>query len=484
MRFATEHAACSWTIPVPVKRSRFAAMVPSHHVHNVETDLAAIRGFALDASADLPPIAWADLQTLPMWNALRRLGSGRAAVHRGAYLKGIGRTTLAANWSDVEDRYHGSGHMLPSAAAREWLVSRALEALDLVHTICPCNGVLAATLDQPADEWLGSIWPGDLDRFATSDRRLQAISVKPADFARLSNFLWALDHVGAPIELAELFHRMHVYLTPPGLRALSPNASSPPAIVRALVGAIERGLDHFADWTRAGVHWGSLSNNLTADGRFLDLEVPMVLLRPFFGVVTAPDGQWQASNWFGLEVLAWVQETRAFVGALRERVRGLARYAFSRGVFHDFLEQLGQELDEQLPSEHVLWSRPLLEERATAAVVDALALDGHRADAVRAIVDRQAAITFDGARADWSDLSLRCIDLHVAAPEPGQARVCAHPAFLADVYADGFAAGRVFNDGLRAIDASREPAELFDRLATVGREVTSLLAPVTRRAAS
>ena len=52
-------------------------------------------------------------------------------MHEDAYLKGMGRTSLAANWSDAEDRCHHSGHMLPSAAAREYLVSRALEGLGL-----------------------------------------------------------------------------------------------------------------------------------------------------------------------------------------------------------------------------------------------------------------------------------------------------------------------------------------------------------------
>jgi hypothetical protein len=481
MRFTTDLAACTWTVPVPVKRSRFAAMDPSHDVHNVETDLAAIVPFALDPARPTPPLLHADLQTLPFWNAERRLGSGRAGCHQGAYLKGVGRTPLAANWADPDDRYHGTGHMLPSAAVREYLVSRALDARGAGHTIVPCVGLLAAELERPGDAMLAAMLPAAVGRFATADHRMQALTVKPADFARLSNFLWAFCHLGAPTELGPLLHRWHHYLLPPEQRTGRASATSPEAIATALAASVERATTHFGQWVDAGVYWGSLSNNLTADGRFLDLEVPMLLLRPFFGVVCEDASSWNASNWFGLEVFSYLRETQAFVTALRERVRFLAQHVFVRGVGHEFLGELALELDEQLGEEHILWSRDAIVDAATAAVVDALGLDGARAQAVRGIAERQYAFTFEDARPDWSDLDMRRLDVRFAPPEPGRERACAYPAFLHGIVNEGLDAGRLYNDGLRWIDASATPAELFERTRTIAVQVDDVLSPPLRK---
>src|SRR5206468_3307768 len=130
--------------------------------------------------------------------------------------------------------------------------------------------------------------------------------------------------------------RLHSYLLPPGQRPRETSGSSPAAIATALAAAVERAILHFGRWASAGIFWGSLSNNLTCDGRFLDLEVPLVLLRPFLGVIGEPGTSWSANHWFGLEVFGHVQETRAFVTSLRERVRFLAGHVFVRGVTHEF----------------------------------------------------------------------------------------------------------------------------------------------------
>jgi hypothetical protein len=475
MRLSTDAASSSWTVPVPVRRSRFAAMDPAHDVYNVETDLAAIGAFSLDPERASPDLLYADLQTLPQWNGWRRLGSGRAGILGGAYLKGIGRTSLAANWADSEDRYHNSGHMLPSAAVREYLSSRAIEELGLGATICPCTGLLAAPLDRPADRFLDAMMPESAGRFAPIDRHLQAITVKPADFARLSNFTWGLDHLGMPSDLANLLFRMHAFLSPPDRRP-RPSASSPDALAAALAAAVERGIANFGHYMRAGVFWGSLSNNVTADGRFLDLEVPMVLLRPFFGIFADGPQPGFGLNWIGLEVYLYVLELRGLCALLRERFAFLARHIVTRGVFHDFVDELVSALDQHLPPEHILWSGPRLVDAATSAVAGALGLDRARTARVRTIAERQYQAVFEGADPDWSDLDMRRLELDVAPPEPGLRRWCAFPHFLDGVCTDQLEAGALFNDRLRWIEVSRSTDELFERVQTTTCELRDALA--------
>lgn len=476
MRLSTDAASSCWTVPVPVRRSRFAAMDPAHDVYNVETDLAAIGAFSLDPDPVTPALLYADLQTLPRWNAWRRLGSGRAGIFGGAYLKGVGRTSLAANWSDPEDRYHNSGHMLPSAAVREYLASRALEELGLGATLCPCTGLLAAPLDRPADRFLEAMMRESAGRFAPIDRHLQAITVKPADFARLSNFTWGLDHLGAPGDLASVLFRMHAFLSPPDHRPRHPSASSPDALAAALAAAVERGIANFGHYMRAGVFWGSLSNNVTADGRFLDLEVPMVLLRPFFGIFAEGPQHGFGLNWIGLEVYLYVLELRGFCALLRERFAFLARHILTRGVAHDFVDELLRALDRHLPPEHILWSGPRLVDAATAAIAGALGLDRARAARVRTIAERQYRVVFEDADPDWSDLDMRRLELDVAPAEPGRPRWCAYPHFLEGVCTDQLEAGALFNDRLRWIELSRSTDELFERVRTTTRELREALA--------
>jgi len=474
MRLSTDAASSCWTVPVPVRRSRFAAMDPAHDAYNVETDLAAIGAFSLDPERLPPELLYADLQTLPCWNGWRRLGSGRAGIVGDAYLKGVGRTSLAANWSDPEDRYHNSGHMLPSAAVREYLSSRALEDLGLGTTICPCTGLLAAPLDRPADRFLDAMMPESTGRFAHIDRHLQAITVKPADFARLSNFTWGLDHLGAPSDLAGLLFRMHAFLSPPDRRP-QPSASSPDAIAAALAASVEGGIANFGHYLRAGVFWGSLSNNVTADGRFLDLEVPMVLLRPFFGTFAEGPQPGFGLNWIGLEVYLYVLELRGFYALLRERFACLARHIVPRGVIRDFVDELLRALDRHLPPEHILWSGKRLVDAATAAIAGALGLDRARTASVRTIAERQYRAVFEGADPDWSDFDMRRLELDVAPPEPGRRRWCAYPHFLDGICTDQLEAGALFNDRLRWIEVSRSIDELFERVRIATRELHEAL---------
>ncbi|HEX9943664.1 MAG TPA: hypothetical protein VGG03_16765, partial [Thermoanaerobaculia bacterium] len=112
-----------WQVPVPLRRSDFVPFDRRHARLNVEVDLAAIATFSSTRRC-VPPedLLYCDLQVDPDASWPRRLGSGRSGFHRGWYLKGIGRTPLAANWNLPLERVHNSGFLLASAAIREHVV--------------------------------------------------------------------------------------------------------------------------------------------------------------------------------------------------------------------------------------------------------------------------------------------------------------------------------------------------------------------------
>src|SRR5262245_17622693 len=177
-----------WSVPVPVRASTFATMAPEHAPYNVEVDLAQIGPFGFGREKAESAVLFSDLQTNADGHINRRLGSGRSGFFMGKYLKGIGRTTLAANWMG-NDRYHSSGYLLPTGAARELLISAFLEAAGGSATINRCEGVLARELPDPDPGWLAEL-RGPSHPLCRVDLQLQAITVKQGGFARLSNFLW------------------------------------------------------------------------------------------------------------------------------------------------------------------------------------------------------------------------------------------------------------------------------------------------------
>lgn len=61
----------------------------------------------------------------------------------------------------------------------------------------------------------------------------------------------------------------------------------PAEIASALSARAEEGLRYYAAFLRTGVYWGSFSNNFALNGSFLDLEVPQIFGRPFFGVMAS-----------------------------------------------------------------------------------------------------------------------------------------------------------------------------------------------------
>ncbi len=375
------HELHPWNYPVPVREGAFVPLEPRHAEFNVVTDLGRLGPFGARREP-VPPdeLLYADFQTVPDYVIPGRLGSGRAGHHRGKYLKGVGRTPLAANWNERVDQSHATGHLATTSAIRELFVSWVLEAKGLSHRINPCEGLLLAPLDpalrshqeaalRDADE--AEIGLGAIGALAfPCDRRIQGLTVKGSTFARYSNFVWLMNNMDLFMSRDGLVHFLFLftqYLDP--TRALRPGDISPTRIATELGAAIERTLATFRDFFRAGVYWGTPQNNVAMDGRFLDLDLPQFVGGPFIGLMgagaTVRVPETDPIRLFGLNVLGVLYQIRIFVKLLRARFALLPEldFDFSSGE-RDFVAQLPVALDEVITPDH-----PLRDGRAAARVL-------------------------------------------------------------------------------------------------------------------
>jgi AraC-like DNA-binding protein len=331
----------SWMIPVPVRASRFVPLAREHARFNVETFPGGIGPFgAHDGRAPLSDVLYCDLQDNPDISFRGRLGSGRTGVYGGKYLKGVGRTPLAGNWADPEDLCHHTGHLRASSAVREYLISVYLEARGCGDAINRCEGVLLAPR---AEALRGYLVGRDRERACgsgdgganpwRSDLSLQALTVKPADFTRYSNLIWLANHLDfyrCRGEATTSFTRFLVELA----HALDPtrplDQTTPESIAAAFVRSVDRGLDALRRFWSLGISWGSLHNNFSVDGRFLDLEAPVVLGAPLLGIIEAePRRELQLphrATFSGfLEPLGFVLNMRMIAWHLRWRFEAIAK---------------------------------------------------------------------------------------------------------------------------------------------------------------
>lgn len=223
--------------------------------------------------------AFADFQVQPA-NPVFHLGSARSVHFGNHYLKGMGLTPLFP--VREFDFYHGSGHLLPSAAAREYLVSVWTRRIGLASSIIPCEGLLVAEMPPQlagiARSIYGNVTDSTNQGMPPCDGILQAISVKPSGFVRFTNFSWLL-RSGADISLDALTRVLRDWgssLDADFVR--SPNGMDEE--IGTIIGQIEsrtvERLEEFFRFQTSGILWCSLNNNFTAGIKFLDLEVPLV----------------------------------------------------------------------------------------------------------------------------------------------------------------------------------------------------------------
>jgi hypothetical protein len=387
-----------WMVPVPVRPSEFVPLHAEHATFNVETFLGGIEAFGATTTAR-SDLLFCDLQTNPDTTMGGRLGSGRAGVYGGKYLKGVGRTLLAGNWADATDPVHHTGHLPASAAVREYLVTVYLEAKGARDLVNPCEGILLKPL-APSLRALQEPMLRDDERRWTSDASLQAITVKPAGFARFSNLVWLSEHLDfhhtKAASATKMARFVELFLASVDPSSVPRADATPKTFVAALLRAFERGLETLRRSWSLGVSWVSLHNNFSADGRYLDLEGPVISGAPLVGIL---DDQPRASLELpdramvtGLfEPLVYVRAMRSIGHFFQSRFAGIrdmgslasrAEKAFAAGIAEELAAVRG---------DHVLYSRELLGETLTSWVegVMDLSRDGKRAlrDAIDVVYD-------------------------------------------------------------------------------------------------
>lgn len=285
-----------WTVPVPVRTSHFVPLCKNHSQYNIEVDLSRIRPFqAVIDPMGRADVLFVDLQDSPVASQRGRLGSGRAGFYRTKYLKGVGRTLLAGNWNDSADLDHSTGHLLASGGIREYLVTVYLQAKGLTHIVNGVEGVLI----RPKSRHLRHQFRARIqslsatDRYALSacsgDQMLQALTVKDAPFARFSNLIWLLNHVDfGPFSMLTFDDYFRLFANSLGSAVHDPEILlEPESLLDILDYTIEKTIDNFRQAWTVGVFWGSIHNNFCMDGRFLDLEWPVILGAPLPGIVAA-----------------------------------------------------------------------------------------------------------------------------------------------------------------------------------------------------
>lgn len=348
-----------WTVPVPMRPGGFRASAPHLRGCDRRVELGAIPCFgvggAVEAEAGVLDIGWADLQSPILGGSPGRLGAGRAVHLGGRYLKGVGRTPLAANWLEAGDTYHNSGHMLSSAAIRELRVSEYLRAAGAGETIVGCEGLLAAELDPRLAAFFERAFSAAEapPRPAAVDRYTQAISVKASGFVRGSNLAWLLADMGTHDCQARLPTFVRVFAA--GLGGDFDEGCSCADLVGLLDAALARGVANFRRFFELGVYWGSFANNFTLDGRFLDLEVCSVFGRPTLGALLGRCGssvglrRADLLHFVGFELVHYLEQMRDFVGLVRDQMLALPRRsAFAGPSFRAFTAALAGALSRLL----------------------------------------------------------------------------------------------------------------------------------------
>ncbi|MCH9685850.1 MAG: hypothetical protein K0V04_30735 [Deltaproteobacteria bacterium] len=470
-----------WSMPVPVRAAEFEPLWPQHASLAVETDLGAIASFGVTPQGVAEDCAHCDFQLLADYPAHRRLGSGRAAFYKGKYLKGLGRTPLAANWAECRDAWHGTGHMQASAAIRELVVTRYLQAKGLGHCVVPCEGILVRRMSPEFRRSFREYAAGEGLQLAPIDHELQAISIKPADFARWSNFLWLL--VNAPANrdtVSDFGWLLECYARGPHRPRPSADSCTPVTIVRAMSDAMAQAASNFKAYFLAGVYWGSFCNNSTMDGRFLDLELPTVLGEGrFYGVLPcsaeSSGGRLEHMHTLGAEVLDHARQMRSTITQVRRRLADLEDRTSSH-LLRAFIRALRDEMDTVFDEDHWVWSRHRQRElmawmyegvrtpRELDRAIEGMIAEGHREP--------------PGMAVTWTPAGLR-----IAKPEPGVRMDIHVPAGHVVPDGDQAAAERtVVTQALDELDALTAVDELLSQTHVWLDRITNTVNPLQQRA--
>jgi hypothetical protein len=463
-----------WMVPVPVRQAAMASLRARHRHLGIEIDLSRITPFSTARGAIARrDLLFADLQTNADANVVRRLGSGRAGLYRGFYLKGVGRTSLAANWNDPDDRFHSTGLMQPSAALRELLVSWFLSVRGAGHLVTPCTGLLLRPLRHLARGTFGL----SRRRFRPADRTWRAISVKEGAFSRFSNLLWYLDHLAIEDEATNplgtffegLWNGLH------RTDEARPPSADAGEVARRLAAVVAATIERFLEAWSLGVHWGSLHNNFTLDGRFLDLETATILPRPLVGswLRGDPDGppvqRLPVADWnLGFEVMSYARQLRTSIRIMASRLRELA--VTGRPAERAFIGEFLHELASAMADGHPLSGPRALAAKVIARIGGELDLGSSELKLVRSVCEEKAFRAFhpkaDRHAAAQRKLTLHRVPIRSGSPnQPGLRVEVLVPGFLRDRAEGWIPENLAFNAAMNRAEYMTRTDELLSFLA-------------------
>jgi len=189
---------------------------------------------------------------------------------------------VVKTWASEDNLLHSNGLLYPSGALREFIFSIFLgeQASQLINPVSNFFLMEGTPYSKQVAEKLYAQFdtvPGHLDHAFTSQ------TVKSGDFIRFSNIRYIynlmgtrFDAPGDAIALAELLaaikHGLHrkphdaeVIIEPSDLNE----------IIEGIYAAAIQSIKNVIAINMLGVKLGSLGNNFSLDGRFIDLEVPV-----------------------------------------------------------------------------------------------------------------------------------------------------------------------------------------------------------------
>jgi hypothetical protein len=463
-----------WNVPTPLAPAEGYASIPTGYEHLAqETHPAAASSFEVPARKE-EQVLWSDLQD-PLFGSWKHIGSGRSGFFANKYLKGIGRTALATNWARGEDAYHASGHLFASGGIREYLISVYLEAVGLGDRIVPCEAVLLRRLPEALKRGLQAHYASASGpAILPIDLELQAISVKPAGFARMSNLVWFANRLRLYADDAPACAWFaQEYALPEGARN-EESKRTPDSVAAALEGAVDRTLDAFAEFFRHGVYWGSVANNFTLDGRFLDLELPTLVGRPYFGGVECAE---HATN--GQSAMGLALNTGDFIEAVGYLRRGVQRLQHALRVHlqdgrstpnHGLVRDVVNALERRL-SRHALFDDQAMLDRLESMFEGVL----HKPSSLRQILEGEYRSWLEGIPYELPDLGLARAPLAIARTE---SMVESHLLVYPGNRDADWELCRSINEALRDIDQTRDLHEAVqkvnDAAALIRRRVGSV----------
>lgn len=338
----------SWFASIPLQKAGFRPLVDNRNAtFNVAVDPVPRPAFVTHTRSRKPSslVGLADWQTNLHFQD-GTYGSGRSLFFRDHYLKGVGLTPLRRDKMGDAATYHSSGHMMPSAAIRELLVTEFLRAQGADDLVVPCIDVLLEPHDDTTREatrrtvagGLGvteRIESGEAVAWWPVDGAFRALSVKEGVFARYTNLLWHLRQLGGGTSLpvvADFVRALAAFSD----RSTPCDLDDVEASFVSFASSIDRGFANVLHANLLGVRWGSLNNNFTLDGRYLDLETPTVLDGFRIAMPSFDESDLLPSTVFApaLEAYGYLRQMRRFVFEVSASLLEFAELAACDGERH------------------------------------------------------------------------------------------------------------------------------------------------------